>query len=260
MYELAKLAEYLLSPLTVAMGLWLLAGLCLALRRRTLAVALASIAFIGLWLGAMPVVARALTGALEAQYPALTVEATPSADAIVVLGGALILARPPQRPSFGLGPAAARVWHAAELHRAGKAKWIVLAAGGLQDDPDQPVEADAMSQMLVTLGVPEAAIRRETASRTTRDNARNVLPILKKLGARRILLVTSAQHMPRAVKTFTKVSVAREVEIVPCTTDIQVTDPAEYGSISMWLPTPGALLGVTAALKEYAGLLALDIM
>lgn len=260
MYEFARWGGWLVSPLPLALGLWLAAGLCLALHRRRWAIGLAAIGFVGLWLASTPLAAQALTGSLEARYPALRIEATPAADAIVVLGGALAGAAPPRRPTFGLGPAAGRVWHAAMLYRAGKARWIVAAAGDRPEFDEQQIEAEAIAQMLVALGVPPSAIRLETRSRNTRENAENVRSVLQGLGARRVLLVTSAQHMPRAVTTFTKTWTSFKPDIVPVPADIQVTKPVEFGRIGMWLPTPDALVSVTKALKEFAGLLALAII
>jgi uncharacterized SAM-binding protein YcdF (DUF218 family) len=257
-HELAKLATYLLSPLTLAMGIWLLAALCLALRRRRLAWSLILVAFVGLWVGSMPATAQALASKLESQYPPLSLEATPSADAIVVLGGALVGANPPLRPHFTLGPAAGRVWHAAQLYRAGKAKWVVIAAGNQPGLEGQQVEADAIAEMLLSLGVPEAAIRRESGSRNTRENAANVQGIVQGLGVRHVLLVTSAQHMPRAVRTFNKVWANSGLSVTPSPADAQ--GPTLRNSPSVWIPSPTALLSVTKALKEYAGMVALAIM
>jgi len=50
----------------------------------------------------------------------------PQADAIVLLGGGLSGARPPERPGFDLGSAADRVWYAAALFKAGKASWVLV--------------------------------------------------------------------------------------------------------------------------------------
>src|SRR6185369_8029123 len=129
MFELAKVGGSLLSPLTVSLGLWLLSGLVAAFRRRRWALGLAIVAFVVLWAGSTPLLAQALVGDLESRYPAQTVAETPSADAIVVLGGAVTGRHPPKRPSLSLHAASSRVWHAAELYRAGKAKWVVVAAG-----------------------------------------------------------------------------------------------------------------------------------
>lgn len=259
MYEVAKFAGYLLSPLTLALGVWLLAGLCLVLRRRRLAVGLAAFAFAGLWIASMPLVARALAGNLESGYPAMTAQSAPSADAILVLGGALTGANPPKRPTFGLSSAAGRVWFAAELFRARKARWVVVAAGNQPGQESRQVEAGAIAEMLTTLGVPGSALRLENASRNTRENAANILPVLQSLGARRVLLVTSAQHMPRAVRTFAKVwGPNAGIVLIPMSTDVTAVDNEEAEFV--WLPSLSALLSVSKSLKEFAGMMALTIM
>jgi len=258
MFELAKVAGYLMSPLTAVLGLGLLAGLCLVLRRRALARFLAAMSFVTLWVASTPALGLWLTGKLEAQYPALTVEETGPADAILVLGGALAGASPPRRPTLNLGPAAGRVWHAAALYRAGRAKWVVVAGGNQPGHEHEQAEGDAIAQVLVVLGVPPAAIKRETASRNTRENAENALVLLSRLESRRVLLVTSAQHMPRAVKTFAKAWVSSPIQVIPASTDVQVTETSQ--SLKVWLPSLDGLNSVTKGVKEFAGLVALDIM
>jgi uncharacterized SAM-binding protein YcdF (DUF218 family) len=258
MYELSKLIEYLLSPLTMAMGLWLISALCLALRRRTAALALAILAFGGLWIGSTPGLARMLNAELESRYPALPTSLTPTADAIVILGGSVAGRHPPHRPSLALSSASSRVWYAAELFRGGKGKWVVVAAGGTPESAAQQSESQAIAEMLVELGVPRTAIRLETESLNTRENAANIKPILIQLAARRVLLVTSGQHMPRAVKTFEKVWANSGLTLVPAPTD--VTAPRNQNPVFSWIPSPNALLGVTKALKEYAGMIVLAII
>ncbi len=260
MYELAKLAGYVLAPMTLAFLVWLAAFVCLLLRRRATALALTVFAVAILWVASLPAVASSLAAALEAQYPALTVQATPQADAILVLGGALGGAHPPHRPTFDLGPAADRVWHAAALYKAGKARWIVIAAGNQPDQADLQIEADAIADMLEALGVPRSAMARETTSRNTLENAANSRKIMEQLRLRRVLLVTSAQHMPRAVKTFRKVWAGSGLELLPASTDVEVTDPDRSPDILAWLlPSAGALAATTKLMREYGGLLAVDM-
>jgi uncharacterized SAM-binding protein YcdF (DUF218 family) len=258
MFDVAKVAGYLLSPLTVVLGLGLLAGLCLLLRRRKLARTLAVMSFVTLWIASTPALGLWLTSRLEAQYPALTVEQTPQADAILVLGGALAGASPPRRPTANLGPAAGRVWHTAALYRAGKATWVVIAGGNQPGHEHEQAEGDAIAEMLLVLGVPRSAIRLETGSRNTRENAQNALVLLDALKARRVLLVTSAQHMPRAVKTFARTWAGSAIQLIPASTDVQVTE-LTY-SPKLWFPSLGALISVSKAVKEIAGSVALDIM
>lgn len=258
MYEVAKVAGYLLSPLTLVMIMWLAAGWCLAAGRRRLALSLAVLAFTGLWAASMPVVAQALNGPLERRYPAVTVEATPTADAIVILGGAAVGRHPPQRPFLGLHSASSRVWHAAELFRAGKARWVVIAAGGTPDSADEQIEADAIAEMLARLGVPAEAIHRETQSRNTAENAANIRPMLERLGVHKVLLVTSAQHMHRALATFRKVWGHSALALIAIPTDFY--DPRPLNSLNVWIPSPNALLDVTKGIREYAGLVRLAMM
>lgn len=258
MFELSKLAGYFLAPLLWVFALWIGAAASLLLHRRRWALGLASTGFTLLWVASLPVVAHALAAPLEENYPALTADAAPSADAILVLGGALSGAKPPQRPTFSLGPAAGRVWYTAELYRAGKARWVVVAGGNQPGQEDEQTEADAIVEMLGVLGVPREAIRMEGQSRNTRENAINSLPLVKALGARRVLLVTSAVHMPRALKTFQKAWAGAGVELVPATTDVE---PETRGFLpKVWIPDASALAYVTRLIKEYAGGLALDIM
>ncbi|MES2937403.1 MAG: YdcF family protein [Pseudomonadota bacterium] len=255
-YEWSRLGHLLLAPLTAVFGLWLLAGACLALRRRRAALVLALTGVVGLWLASTPFMESTLYGALERHYPPVAPQDAPAADAIVVLGGALVGTRPPGRPGILLTPAAGRVWHAAALYRAGKAPWVVVAAGSERYAGDQ-VEADLIAGVLVTLGVPQQAILRERASRTTLENAANSLPLVRQLGARRVLLVTSTQHMWRAMATFRHVWAGVPVELVASSTDGYSTS---VEGPKMWFPTAFALANVTKALKEFAGMAVLSIM
>ncbi|HSV36420.1 MAG TPA: YdcF family protein [Ramlibacter sp.] len=257
MYEIAKVGGYLLSPLTLFLGLGLLGLLMLLRRRPKWALAFALSGFAGLWVASTPVVAQALIGSLEAPYEALLAPASPSADAIVVLGGALSGAAPPRRPTFNLAPAAGRVWHAAALYRAGKAPWVIVAAGNQPDSQEAQPEAQAIAEMLMALGVPRAAIRLDETSRNTRENAAHALHIAQALKVRRVLLVTSAIHMQRAMKTFTQ-AWGRQLVLVAAPTDFWLVK-TQFGP-KMWIPTESGLGNVTNALKEYAGLLALDII
>ncbi|MES3001701.1 MAG: YdcF family protein [Pseudomonadota bacterium] len=258
MFEIAKIGGYFLSPLTLVLALGLLAILFLARRKPRHAAVAGVAAFALLWVASLPVLAEYLIASIEEQYPARTSQAAPKADAILVLGGALSGASPPRRPVFSIGPSAGRVWQAAALYRAGKAPWVVISGGNQPGNEGEQAEGDAIAEMLVVLGVPEQAIRRETTSRNTRENAANVRGVLRDVGAKRVLLVTSALHMPRAMKSLQVVWAAEPLEIVPQPTDVQIAHPTK--STKVWLPSLDGLQGVTKALKEFAGMMALAII
>ena len=117
MLEPAKIAGWLLSPLSLALLLWGLAMWLLWSGHRRLGLGVGLLTETGLWAVATPLAGHTLAYPLERRVPALLAEQVPLADALVLLGGALSGAHPPERPSFDLGRCADRVWHAAALFR-----------------------------------------------------------------------------------------------------------------------------------------------
>ena len=121
-------------------------------------------------------------------------EDLPAADqALVVLGAAV---RRDGTPSPAL---ARRIALAARLHREGVAL-TVIASGGLGRHP--PAEAQAIRDGLLAAGVPHAAVIEEDRARSTYENARNSIAIMRARGLRRAVVVTDAFHLPRALMTF----------------------------------------------------------
>ena len=258
MFELAKVTGWLLSPLALALVLWVLVLVLVWRGYRRLGLAVGLLVVLGLWTVATPLVATGLAYPLERRFPAVLADQAPQADAIVLLGGALSGARPPERPSFDLGAGADRVWHAAALFKAGRAS-VVLVSGGNQPGADgMQVEAEAMRSMLLTLGVPPAAIRLEGVSRNTAENAQQSLGLIRAAGAKRVLLVTSAMHMPRALRTFEAALGGSGVAVLPASTDVEAL-PNSLHPLGRWLPDADSLGMSTAALKEYLGLAVLGL-
>ena len=64
------------------------------------------------------------------------------------------------------------------------------------------VEADAMASDLEELGVPATAIVRERCSMSTAENARYCAELLRRHRLERIVLVTCAWPLPRALRLF----------------------------------------------------------
>ena len=75
------------------------------------------------------------------------------------------------------------------------------------------------------MGVPAEAIWLQTESRNTYEDAVYSARLLKDKGVRRILLVTSAWHMPRSLGLFQ----AQGLEVVPLPVDFTVTDAGWQG-------------------------------
>lgn len=247
MLPLAKILSQIAYPLLASLLLAAWAGVLLWRNRRWSGGVLLAIALGWLWLWSTPAFSDWIRATLERRYPPSPVEELSVADAIVVLGGAMEAAKPPERLHPDLGAAADRVWHAARLFRAGKAPLILASGGNLPWSGIERPEAAAIAELLQEFGVPANAIVLEARSRTTRENRDNSLPILHALGARRILLVTSALHMPRALALFENTDLA----VIPAPTDFEVHE--RPGHPLRWLPDAQALADSSRAFKEYLG-------
>lgn len=244
-----KIIAQLIYPLNLALALAACAIALMAAGRRRAAAALLALAVAWLWCWSTPVVSDAVRMSLERRYPPIAAEDMPEAGAIVVLGGAVAPADPPRRYP-DLSSAADRVWHAARLYHAERAPLVILSGGGFS----QP-ESDAMAVFLMDLGVPEAAIRLESDSRTTHENARFTRPILEEEDIRDILLVTSAMHMPRAMHIFR----ANGMQPIPAAADHEVAHEDTRPKPLQFMPDARALEGATRAFKEYLGILGYGI-
>jgi hypothetical protein len=100
-----------------------------------------------MWVASTPIVADYMGLRLESWYPPVAVEATPAADAIVVLGGGVEGPAPP-RITVELSDAADRVLHAARLYRAGKAPVVLLSGRAIPWLASDVPEAEAMQSLL----------------------------------------------------------------------------------------------------------------
>jgi len=197
-------------------------------------------------------VVRGLTQHLEWQN--LPRDPVPVADCIVVLGGGLAAKIPP-RTTVEVTDAGDRVLYAAHLYRQGKAPQVICIGGIATGGVALRSEAEEMQELLELLGVPPAAITKETDSGNTHENGRNVRALLPERGFKRVLLVTSALHMPRTLGVFRKYCTG--IEFIPAPTDFRITErlPAPwYQELKALVPTPANLLLFTETLHEYLGL------
>jgi len=244
MFVLSKIAIALISPLGSALLGGLLALIAGLIGFRRIGLVLGALSVLWLWVWSLPATSYALRDYLESQHPPMAVETMPEAEAIVVLGGGTW---PMQ---FGqaypnLGAASDREWHGARLFHAHKAPLLILTGG---HDPrfSAKSSAESMRRFMVDLGVPDSAMVLETESRNTTENARFTADILQERGIQRILLVTSALHMPRSVALFER----QGLEVIPAATDHEVRPEPAW---RLWMPSTDALDGSGRAIKEVVG-------
>jgi len=168
-------------------------------RRPLLGRGLVFVSTMTLLLLSLPIVSGKLMQGLE-PYPALANDrlATIDADAIVVLSGD----RDSNAPEFGTGTIGALT-----LQRVRYASWLqqrtglpLIVSGGRLPGDNTSV-AELMRRVLEDeLGAEVSVL--EDRSRNTRENARFTAELLQPKGKQKILLVSHAWHLPRAVAAF----------------------------------------------------------
>jgi uncharacterized SAM-binding protein YcdF (DUF218 family) len=207
-----------------------------------------------LLLASNSLVAAALTRSVEWQY--FPPKEIPHAEAIVLLGGGTAPGLYP-RPIVELNGAGDRVAYAAWLYQQGAAPAIIASGGAIEWLETGKSAADDMAFLLELMGVPPEAIWLEENSRNTAENAAECAKILREKGITRIILVTSAFHMPRSVPLFEN----QGLEVIPAPTDYSVTQ-ADWDALTTLnpsliirlLPSADNLAATSKVLKEYIGM------
>ena len=244
--SLAQYLAQLIIPINLMAALLLFATLLLFIKRRKLALTIALVAFSWALFWSLPIASMWLGGHLENQYDYRQAEHMPSADAIVVLGGHTANNRANWFESLDGAPTRTRIQRGLELYEAQRAPLIVVSGAALDRGTS---EAQLMARYLRQHDVPEEAIMLEQNSFTTKENALFSAELLQSKNIERILLVTSALHMPRSMAAFEK----EGLELIAAPVAPQIT-PLDSSWRSLWQPNMRAMNASRSIIKEYAGL------
>ena len=252
---LSKLLPALLSPASLICILSLVTGI-LALRRKAKDTAtLAFLSFFILYAAASPITKWILLRGLERQYT--EPESYPQASAIVVLGGAMLPDYPPRRHPE-TNASGDRFLQAGRLWRENLAPQMVVTGGNISflngsERDDASLYAELLEELF---DVPDSCLLRISKSQTTYEDAFYCARLFDSLGIKKeILLVTSAQHMPRSVGLFCK----QGFKVIPAPTDYRVTDRFIFTPFQL-IPSEAALSETVDALHEYIGWLVYRLM
>jgi uncharacterized SAM-binding protein YcdF (DUF218 family) len=202
-FILSKTVALLLVPsnlllLIGAIGLVLL----FTRRQRTGRWIVAASLVLFLIIGFLPV-GSLLGHALESRFPPWDPSRGPP-DGIIVLGSAIDPDLSQARGQTALNGSAERVTVIAKLARAYPKARIVYSSGNASLF-NGPAEADYVMPLLESFGIPATRVSLETRSRNTYENALFSKALIKPKPGERWLLVTSAEHMPRAIGCFRRV-------------------------------------------------------
>ncbi len=247
-YIIKFLYSFVLPP-GIFVVLLLAASVWLWRKSRKQAMTIAAIALL-LYLSVIPLTSQALIKGLERQYDQ---PGSVGGDVIVVLGGGATRGTPDLGGEGNLsGGAANRLLTAVRLHRA--TGLPILFSGG-QVFSDSGNEADIARRQLIALGVPEGDILVENRSLNTEQNAVYTAALLKSSGLSHPVLVTSAFHLPRAIREFRLAGVEPE----PFPTDYLASGGRFAFYPGLLSPSSAAAATAGTAFKEYLGLLALKL-
>ncbi len=249
MYWLNKIVGFIASPIGGVIVGGIAAVVCARIGRKRLAKWLGRGTAAWLWLWMTPIMTWIVGAPLEREFlvdgRVPMVETFPAADAIVVLGGGMGV-ETNLSPYAEMSAGADRVWQAARLYKAGKAKKIVATGD---------YAADSTLGLLVDFGVAKDDVSFLDA-RNTEEEAKGIREMLGRVEeekGRRILLVTSAWHMKRARMMFKKY--APEIEVVCAPADFEMMMMAEnMFSFKAVAPDVTAFQFNSFALREWIGI------
>lgn len=137
------------------------------------------------------------------------------------------------------------------LYKTGHIKKIIVAAGdGSVFNRGDFREGDFVQEQLIAMGISATDIAVDRDSRNTAENAINAKKIIDSLRlSPPYVLITSALHIPRAQKTFTKAG----IEVIPYPAAFFVRPPDSVVPTDYILPSANALKNWDMYLREITG-------
>ena len=128
---------------------------------------------------------------------------------------------------------------------------MILAESGISSP------ASEMAELMKMFDVPDDALIIQDRSVNTAEEAEEDAKILRESGCNKIILVSSATHMRRAVALFEK----QGLEVIPAPTDFSFSDQEWENllrfdlatSYTFLIPTIGNMEALQGAFKEYLG-------
>jgi len=218
-------------------------GVLIARFREVWGKALIIFSIVLLYLFSTPFVSTELIKSLEDfSYLPIDYQVPSNVGAIVVL-----TAGAKDAPEY-----ATEVLYGDSLMRAKYGAWLhkrtglpILTAGGLFPGFKDSYAQIMKNSMESNFGV--AVKWTESHSLNTQENAKYSAQILESKGIHRILLVTSAYHMQRALAAFHNAG----IDAIPAPTDFVFADHLSH--LEAWLPRAGALSQSCKAMHEIIG-------
>jgi uncharacterized SAM-binding protein YcdF (DUF218 family) len=248
-FFLSKLLDVFLSPLT-----WVIVLVVLAVPwrrraarrwRRKRAFGIAALAVVLLFSSGF--VSDHLWQSLEDQATR-TYRPDVTYDAVVLLGGVGDEFVWAERGELALNENVERLIATNRVLHEGHARVAIVSGGPVDPKLSAFSEAKLLAQHLREWGIEEDRIVIEDRARNTRENALYTAEIVRARGLQRVLVITSAFHVPRSADCFRAVGL--DVDFLPVDYRSRRSIPLTFAGM---LPRATALEHNSAALREILG-------
>lgn len=244
MFFLKKALSPLLFPLPIVV---LLLGIGVALlwfsRRQKTGKVLATSAWIVLVVASYGWVSDPLLRSLERAHLPPSEAQVAATKWVVVLGGGTSADLSLPIAVRLNGATLARLVEGIRLHRQAPGSKLLLSGAAVFGTGS---DAESMSALALALGVAPASIVTDDASQDTESQAENISRIVK---GEPVVLVTSANHMPRAFALFRKAG----IDALPAPTQFLVQTNVAIGPADFY-PHIGGLVTSQIVENEYLGM------
>ena len=161
----------------------------------------------------LPIISNKLINYLEKDYTLQDASVINNADAIVVLSGMIKTIKVNDKLKYEFGGAVDRILSGIDLFKNNKASLLILTKGQLPWSLGIP-EGEYLKEFAIKFGVPEESILLTDNVQNTDQEAKSVKKLLNSNDVK-VILVTSAFHMPRAKKVFE----ASDIKVIPFAVD-----------------------------------------
>ena len=193
----------------------------------------------------MPIVSDKLIAYLESDYELIKPSKVESADAVVVLSGMVKTIQTKNGLDYEWGEAADRIFAGIDLFKLNKAPVLVLTGGKLPWSIGVP-EGEYLRDVASDLGLPKKDILLTENVENTDQEAKAVKKLLL-LDNPKIILVTSAFHMPRAQLVFK----AAGINVIPFPVDFRIG--AQKITFMNFIPSAGSFAATSFFVREIIG-------
>ena len=193
----------------------------------------------------LPIISNKLIHYLEKDYTLQDASAINNADAIVVLSGMLKTIKVDDKLKYEFGGAVDRILSGIDLFKNNKASLLILTKGQLPWSLGIP-EGEYLKEFAIKFGVPKKSILLTDNVQNTDQEAKSVKKLLNSNDVK-VILITSAFHMPRAKKVFE----AANIKVIPFAVDF-INSPQKLTFMS-FVPSANGLNHTSFFVREMIG-------